>query len=115
MSLLQQKQSSKRLGIHMHRLCTAMDTDVSGLPSRPRSELERSAAQAALLASLDFHTAVHGYDATVALVSYLLPEPEPPTPPPPRPPSAPRPPAAPQEPRGPLRGPAWADLSSEED
>lgn len=88
-----------------------MDTD-TGLPSRPRSELERSAAQAALKASLDFHTAVHGYSATVDIVSYVLPEPEPPTPPPPvaRRAVAPAVTVLPMRPR---QGPSWADMSSD--
>lgn len=93
-----------------------MDPDV-GQPSRPRSELEKSAVQSALRASLDFHTAVHGHAATVAVVDFLLPEPEPPTPPP-RPAPRPRPeprPAAPPEPRAAPRGPAWADIESDDD
>lgn len=88
---------------------SAMDAD-SGLPSRPRSELERSSVQAALRASMDFHTAVHGYAATMALVSYLLPEPEPPTPPPRRPMPKKEPEVI--QPRV-LKGPAWADLESD--
>lgn len=85
-----------------------------GLPSRPRSELERSAVIAALKASLDFHTAVHGYSATVDIVSCVLPESEPPTPPPEvrresvfavATSSRPLPP--------PRQGPSWADMSSD--
>lgn len=84
----------------------------SGLPSRHRSELERSAAQTALLASLDFHTAVHGYAATAALVSLVLPEPEP-VAVRAQLPRAPKPLVHPPEPRV-LKGPCWADLSDEE-
>jgi hypothetical protein len=91
--------------------------DHDGEPSRPRSELERSAVQSALLASLDFHTAVHGHAATVAVVDFLLPIPDPPTPPPrpaPRPCPEPRW-AAPSEPRAATRGPAWADIVSDDE
>lgn len=89
-----------------------------GLPCRPRSELERSSVHAALLASLDLHTAMHGYAATVAIVDFILP-PLPPTPPPsPLRKAAPLPlvrstscalPAKIE-----LKGPSWADLDSEE-
>jgi hypothetical protein len=87
----------------------------SGLPSRPRSELERSAVQAALRASLDFYTAVHGYAATQAVVDHVLPEPEPPTPPPPRPVAYRLPELVVDKAPRVLRGPAWADIDSEDD
>lgn len=96
---------------------------LSGLPSRPRSDLECSSVQSALIASLDFHTAVHGHAATMALVTLLLPqidEPlqQPQSPPPERRVSTvPRKFVKSQEPqeRGLLKGPSWADMSSDDE
>ena len=103
-----------------------MDDDAdssSGLPSRPRSDLERSSVQSALIASLDFHTAVHGHAATMALMTSLLPQinATPQSPPPERRVSttAPRKFVKSQEPQQErgllLKGPSWADMSSDED